>query len=62
MTNTAPPVGTIMRLGELRAKVFVSWPDYLVARGEHERLHTLRHLDGEWRDFEGDVWSPEVQP
>lgn len=59
-TNTTPPpVGTIVKWGEWCADVLVSSPEYMTVRDEGGWLHALEHVDGEWRDQDGDVWEIE---
>lgn len=55
--TTPPPVGTIMKWGEWHAEVLVSSPEYMTVRDEGGWLYALEHVDGEWRDHDGDVWE-----
>lgn len=59
-TDTTPPVGTIMRWHDLQAEVLLASPEYMVARDTGAWLRAMRHVDGKWRDHDGDVWEIEV--
>ena len=58
--NKPPPVGAFMKWGHLRCEVVDSSTEYVVLRFDG-RLRALEHIDGEWRDYDGDVWVVEEQ-
>jgi hypothetical protein len=58
INTTPPPVGTTMRWHDFDAEVVLSAHEYMVARDRVGGLfHALHHVDGEWRDNDGDVWE-----
>lgn len=58
-TNTPPEVGTTMKYRDMRAKVVLSSPKYLMAEEGTGRFWAMRHVDDNWRDDDGDVWVVE---